>query len=135
MNVRDIWGKDESFGVCVVSDGLLEDNQHLLLVDLVVLVQVCVLDELSHLHQVRLSIFPQETQCVLEEVENFEVLQPAVGIDIVLEEDLIHCLAQPLLWYVHSQLLQLKAEYKWKQLDPLWTTIGQEWKEDHIGEG
>ena len=62
----------------VVADGLLEDDQHLLLVDLVVLVQVRILDELPYFYQVRLSVFPQEAQGVLEEVEDLEVFQPAV---------------------------------------------------------
>lgn len=105
-------GKDESLVVLIVIDGLLEDDQHLLLVDLVVLVQVCIIDELSHLHQVRLPVFPQEAQGVFEEVKDLEVFQPAIRVYIVFQEDFVHCLPQTLLWDVHSQLLQLKGRIK-----------------------
>jgi hypothetical protein len=96
----------------VVADGLLEDDQHLLLVDLVVLVQVRILDELPHLHQVRLSVFPQEAQGVLEEIEHLEVFQPAVRVDVVFQEDLVHCLPQALLWDVHFSIITTRGPNK-----------------------
>lgn len=75
-----------------VGYGLLEHNQHLLLVDFVVLIQIGIFDELPHLHHVHSPLLPQEPQRVLKQIEQLEILQPAVGVDVVLLEDLIHCL-------------------------------------------
>jgi hypothetical protein len=74
--------------------GIFEDEEHLLLVDLVVFVQICVFDELPHLHQVGCSLLPQEEQSIVEEIQDLEMLQSAVLVDVVLLKDFINGFAQ-----------------------------------------
>jgi hypothetical protein len=90
--------------VGVVDDGFLEDDEHFLLIDLVVLVEVGVLDELLDLHQAGLAALPQVAQRVLEQVQDLEVLQPTVSVDVVLLEHIFHCLPQNRLRNIHSEL-------------------------------
>ena len=93
-----------SLEVGEVEKGFLEHDQHLLLIDLVVPVEVGVLDELFHLHEVDLAFLSKVVQRVLEQVHDLEVLQPAVAVYVVFLEDLLHCLPQVLLRNIHLQL-------------------------------
>jgi hypothetical protein len=67
-------------------------------INFVVLVQISVLYKLLHLAHSCHPLFPQKDERVLKKVDNFESLEAAVLVDVVLLDDCVHSLLQLLVW-------------------------------------
>ena len=87
----------KSFPKKEVINRLFENNQHLLLIYLIILIEIRIFNKFLHLNSSNNPTFAQVLQSISKEVIDLKIFKPTILIDIIFAKYLIHCLPEPIL--------------------------------------